>query len=284
MASQGQRHQIFRYPIVVRLTHWITALALVVLAMSGMQILNAHPALYASDASAFNHPVLAIWGEMNPLLGTGSGYVLFGNGARLNTTHVLGYGADGTGGETVRAFPSWATIPGPQNLADGRRWHLFFAWVLILCAATFAPSALKLWPKRADLRALPRTLKEHLLPWRVRPRRELNPLQKLSYFAVVFIVTPIIILSGLALSPTLDSWFHWLPALFGGRQVARIWHFGGMIALMLFFVVHVAMVAITGLINNLRSMISGWYVIDDQRAATSTVKPPPAVAPEGGNP
>ncbi|MDQ6779729.1 MAG: cytochrome b/b6 domain-containing protein, partial [Candidatus Eremiobacteraeota bacterium] len=209
-------------------------------------------------ASRFARPVLAIQSS-HDADGTPHGYVQFGNGARLETTHILGWGSDGMGGETGRAFPGWATIPAMQSLADGRRWHLFFAWVLVLCGAAFAPSAFKLWPSRADLRALPATLRDHVLPWRVQPSRTLNPLQKLTYFGVIFVLAPIIVLSGLALSPTVDSWLHWLPAMFGGRQFARIWHFGGMIALMLFFVVHVVMVALTGLVNNIRSMLSGWY-------------------------
>ena len=61
-----------------------------------------------------------------------------------------------------------------------------------------------------------------------------------------------------------DAWAHWLPQLFGGRQFARIWHFGGMIALIGFFGVHLMMVALTGVWNNLRSMITGWFVISQQ--------------------
>lgn len=266
--------RICRYPLVVRVTHWLSAFAIVILAMSGMQIFNAHPTLYAADASHFSHPVLAIRGEQDANAQP-HGYIQFGNGARVDTTHVLGWGPDGMGGETARAFPAWATIPGPQDLADGRRWHILFAWILVLCTLFFAPSAFKLLPTRSDIRVLPKTLRDHLLPWKVRPGKTLNPLQKLTYFAVVFILVPIVILSGMALSPTIDSWFHWLPALFGGRQFARIWHFGGMIALALFFVIHVLMVAITGLINNLRSMITGWY---DVRTDASPL-PPQVVAP-----
>jgi thiosulfate reductase cytochrome b subunit len=266
--------RIFRYPLVVRLTHWLTALALLILTMSGMQIFNAHPALYASDASNFDHPVLAIRGGQDAH-GQPVGYVQLGNVARLNTTHVLGWGPDGMGSETARAFPAWATIPGPQDLADGRRWHLLFAWVLIACALLFARAAFKLWPTKADFQALPQTLRDHLLPWKVHPGAALNPLQKLTYFAVVFVVTPIVILSGMALSPTIDSWFHWLPAMFGGRQFARIWHFAGMWALILFFVGHVAMVALTGLINNLRSMITGWFMVPGPADESPSPAPSP---------
>jgi len=232
-----------------------------VLAMSGMQIFNAHPALYASDASNFAHPVLAIKGQAGSA-GRPSGFIQVGS-HKLRTTGVLGFGPDGTGGQTVRAFPSWATIPGPQDLASGRRWHIFFAWIFAACALLYARWTLRLWPQARDWRALPAALREHLIPWRVAAHRDINPLQKITYFAVVFIVTPLVIVSGLALAPSVDAWAPWLPALLGGRQFARVWHFGGMIALIAFFVGHVVMVALTGLINNMRSMITGWYASKD---------------------
>ena len=255
--------RVYRHPLPVRITHWLSALALGVLAMSGMQIFNAHPALYASDASQFNHPVVQFAAERGPD-GMPIGYVDIGS-LRVNTTHVFGYGPDGMGGESTRAFPSWATIPEYQDLADGRRWHIFFAWVLVACGALYAYWALRLRPTRADIRELPQTLKSHLLPWKLPHVAELNPLQKISYFAIIFVLVPIVILSGLALSPSVDAWAHWLPQIFGGRQFARIWHFGGMIALIAFFVVHLGMVAITGLGNNLRSMLSGWFVVEQEK-------------------
>ena len=255
----GSTKRIYRHPLPVRVTHWVTALALIVLAMSGMQIFNAHPALYASDASDFGHPVMSIGATLTPTAQE-VGYVQLGHW-RWNTTGFLGYGPDGMGGESAHAFPSYLIIPAYQDLADGRRWHIFFAWIFVLCALVYARWAIALWPRRADLRALPHALREHLVPWRVAATAQLNPLQKLSYFGIVFIVAPIVILSGLALSPAMDAHAHWLPQLFGGRQFARIWHFGAMLALMAFFVVHVLMVALTGLVNNLRSMITGWLTV-----------------------
>jgi len=253
------KRRVYRQPLAVRLTHWLVFLSLVVLAMSGMQIFNAHPALYASDASRFGRPVLAIDGAIDAQ-GRPYGYVQIGS-RRITTTHVLGYTDDGMGGEEARAFPGWATIPSMRDLADGRRWHILFAWIFGLCAFVYARWAIRLRPTLADLRALPSTLVSHLMPWRVKSEPSYNPLQKVSYFGVVFVLAPIVILSGLALSPAVDAWAPWLPAAFGGRQFARIWHFGGMLALMAFFIVHVAMVGVTGVWNNLRSMITGWFVV-----------------------
>ena len=266
--------RIFRYPLVVRLTHWLTALALLILTMSGMQIFNAHPALYASDASNFNQPVLAIRGGQDAH-GQPVGYVQLGNGVRLNTTHVLGWGPDGHGKRNSARVPGLGDYSGATGL--GRRPPLAFALRVGLnrvCAVVraFGFQALAYqsrFPGAAENAARASTALESA-PW-----RPLNPLQKLTYFGVVFVVTPIVILSGMALSPTIDSWFHWLPAMFGGRQFARIWHFAGMWALILFFVGHVAMVALTGLINNVRSMISGWFVIPTPTTPPSPVEPVP---------
>ncbi len=256
------KSRVYRHPLPVRITHWLAALALGVLAMSGMQIFNAHPALYASDASVFGHPVVQIGAATAPD-GQPFGFVQIGS-LRVNTGHVLGYGPDGMGGETPRAFPSYLTIPAFQDLASGRRWHFFFAWVLILCALVYAAWALRLLPTLDDLHDLPHAIREHVVPWKLPQLAALNPVQKVSYFGIVFVIVPLVILSGLALSPAVDAWFPWLPALFGGRQFARLWHFTGMIVLMVFFAVHLMMVAVTGLWNNLRSMITGWFIVKRQ--------------------
>jgi len=250
---------IYRHPVIVRITHWIVALTLFVLAMSGMQIFNAHPALYTSDASNFNKPFLVIDGGTDAQ-GNPYGWVQMGK-ARISTTHWLGWGDNGQGGESARAFPSWLTIPAEQDLADGRRWHIFFAWVFVLCALAYARWAVKLIPTRVDLRALPHALRTHLKPWAIPPSADPNPLQKTAYFVVVWLIAPLAIISGLALSPSADAWAPWLPAMLGGRQFARVWHFGAMIALIGFFGGHILMVVLTGFFNNMRSMITGRYVV-----------------------
>jgi len=248
-----------RHPLAVRLTHWVVALSLFVLTMSGMQIFNAHPALYTSDASNFNAPFLAIDGGADAD-GNPQGWVQIGR-LRIPTTHVLGWGDNGQGGETVRAFPGWLTIPSYQDLANGRRWHILFAWIFGLCAIVYARWAVKLIPTRADFKALPHALRTHLKPWKIPPSAEPNPMQKIAYFVVVWFVAPLAIVSGLALAPSVDAWVPWLPAILGGRQFARVWHFGAMIALIGFFGGHILMVVLTGFINNMRSMITGRYVV-----------------------
>jgi len=168
-------------------------------------------------------------------------------------------------GPFPRAFPSWLTIPGYFWLAGGRRWHFFFAWLFVLNGLLyilynsmtahlrkflFAPGDLK--------RLLPMVL-YYLRLRRESPQQgEYNPLQKMAYSGVFFMLTPLIILSGLAMSPQLDAAFNWLPAMFGGRQSARSFHFLVTFFFALFTFGHVFMVATTGLINNMRSMLTGW--------------------------
>ena len=253
-----------RHSFVTRATHWGTFLALVVLAMSGLQIFNAAPYLDASDKTDPAHRVLSIRSVQAPD-GSNVGVTrVFG--LQLTTTHVLGYGDDGQGNETARAFPGWITFPAYQDLADGRRWHFFFAWVLVACGAAYLVSGVvrgdlallvlrpsdlpKLWPMQAYYLRLRPEPPEH---------GKYNPLQKAGYTAVIFVLAPFAILTGLALSPGVDAIAHPLTTLLGGRQFARTWHFVSMALLAGFFAGHVMLVVTTGVVNNMRSMTLGTY-------------------------
>ncbi|MBV9272119.1 MAG: cytochrome b/b6 domain-containing protein, partial [Candidatus Eremiobacteraeota bacterium] len=123
---------------------------------------------------------------------------------------------------------------------------------------------------RGDLRELilrpsdvPKLLPMQLYYLRLRKDAPLhgkyNPLQKLSYTFVIFIFAPLLVLSGLALSPGFDALLHPITVVFGGRQFARLWHFVFMIALCGFFATHLVLVATTGVWNHLRSMFTGRY-------------------------
>ena len=91
------------------------------------------------------------------------------------------------------------------------------------------------------------------------PHGKYNPLQKTAYTIVLFVFAPLIVLTGLALSPGFDAMFHPITTLFGGRQFARLWHFAIMLMLIGFFFVHVSLVATQGVFNHVRSMITGRY-------------------------
>ena len=113
-----------RHRLSTRVWHWINALTIVVMLMSGLMIFNAHPRLYWGEYGAnFDQPWLAIGSDAE------SGFVEI-VGVRVPTTGVLGYWHDGEGSVQRRAFPGWATIPSYYSLSSARRWHLAFAWPL----------------------------------------------------------------------------------------------------------------------------------------------------------
>ena len=260
---------IYRHTAIVRLTHWVNVVCLTVLLMSGLQIFNAHPALYVGKQSDFDHPVLSIAADRPDNVG-----IVTILGQRFTTTGVLGVSKAG-GEQVVRAFPSWATLPSGQDLATARRWHFLFAWIFVLNGAVYLLSSLAtghvrrdLLPSLAALWSLPRSLLDHI---RLRfPRgeeaRRYNVVQQLTYLAVIFGLLPIAVVTGLAMSPALDALFHPMVDLFGGRQSARTVHFVAAAAIVLFVVVHVVMVFVSGVFNNLRSMITGRYDLGEENA------------------
>ena len=255
---------IYRHAAIVRITHWINVLCLTILLMSGLQIFNAHPALYLGEQSSFGRPVLSMTAELQ---GNGFAGITTILGHRLNTTGMLGVSKLG-GQDVVRAFPSWATVPSGQDLATARRWHFFFAWLFVLNGLVYLGYGLAsghvrrdLLPSFSGLRRIGKSLADHIqlrFP-RGDEARRYNVLQQLTYLLVIFLLLPVIVLAGLAMSPGLDALFHWLPDLFGGRQGARTVHFIAAFAIVLFVLVHVAMVILSGAFNNIRSMITGDY-------------------------
>src|SRR5437667_896106 len=127
---------IYRHTVATRLMHWVNALCVFLVLMSGLQIFNAHPRLYWGQSGAnADHPVLQIGARDGP--GDRPIGILKVGDRELQRTGSLGVSSDGAGQPTARAFPSWATIPGWQDLASGRRWHFFFAWLLVLNSLTF---------------------------------------------------------------------------------------------------------------------------------------------------
>ena len=258
--------KIYRHRLPVRISHWLNVPCLFILIMSGLQIFNAHPALYWGDRSDRDQPLLSI----RPMK-TESGEIrgittILGN--QFDTTGVLGY-SDGSG----RAFPAWTTIPSYKYLGMGRQWHLFFAWLLVINGLFFTVYALlsrhitrDLTPTGKDLRGIGKTIKDHVVlrhPTGDNAKRY-NVLQKLAYLAILFVVAPLIILTGLTMSPTLDTAFPWLLTIFGGRQGARTIHFIACFSFVGFIVIHVLQVVLTGFFNNMRSMVTGWSVVKQE--------------------
>jgi thiosulfate reductase cytochrome b subunit len=214
--------------------------------MSGLMIFNAHPRLY------WGHFGANADGRPDP--------------AWLDLSQV----------NQGIPFPPAITIPSHYSLADARLWHFAFAWVLVTALTLYLVWGLvrghllrDLAPRRAELSPahLWHDIKEHA---RLRfptgaAALHYNILQKLAYGAVLIVLLPGVILTGLTMSPGLDSALPWLIDLFGGRQSARSLHFLCAAGLVAFFLVHIAMVILAGPINEVRSMLTGWYRLPRER-------------------
>ena len=273
------RELVPRHSGVVRITHWINVLSLALLLMSGAQIFNAYPRLHWGDYGANFDPAALEIRSYRDAAGW-RGQVRFGM-LPIDTTGVLGASRQGGAGALApRAFPSWITIPSYQDLATGRRWHFFWAWVFVLNGLVYLASgfarrhfARDLCPTRAEVapRHLWQEIADHA---RLRfakgdAARHYNVLQKLTYLVVIFVLLPLMVLTGLSMSPGMDAALPFLPELFGGRPSARTLHFITASLLVAFVVVHLVMVVASGLWNNLRSMITGRYAIDHAGTGTN---------------
>ena len=224
------RTAVWRHPAAVRISHWINVVAIVVLIMSGLNILAAHPHLYWGLRSTFADPWLS--------------------------TPVV---------------PNWLLLPQGRDLAGARHWHFLFAWIFVLNGLAYLVWGLvsgrfkrRLWPTRADLGGLWASVKEHArfrFP-RDEAARTYNVLQKLTYLAMVLIVLPMMLVTGLSMSPGFNAIGGVLLDLMGGRQSARTLHFLSAAMIVGFIIIHVGLVIWTGLFNNMRAMITGWFVLE----------------------
>ena len=262
--TQAAQPIVYRHSVTTRITHWAGALAILILVMSGLQIFNAAPYLDASDKSDPAHRVLWIAASQAPDGAPRGTTTIFGH--TFTTTHLLGVTSDGSGQQVARAFPGWITFPGYQDLAGGRRWHFFFAYLMVLCGAAYLIAGA--FNKDLSLIVLrpsdvPKMLPMQLYYFGLRKEPphhgKYNPLQKAGYTVVLFVLSPLLVLTGLALSPGVDAVAGPLTAVLGGRQFARTWHFLAMVAIIGFTFGHVFLVVATGFFNNMRSMLAGTY-------------------------
>jgi thiosulfate reductase cytochrome b subunit len=211
-----------RHRLVVRLTHWVNAIGSLALLVSGIAILLAHPRLY--------------WGE--------TGSVDTDSLIDLPIPFVFGHSG-------------W-----------GRYLHFLAAWVCVLGGISYLVAGIAtrhfsrdLIPSAADLSwsNLRATVADHLR-FRVAgpsPTNAYNVLQRLAYATIVFIVGPLVLLSGLAFSPMLAARLPAIVTMFGGQQSARTVHFFAAAIVVVFLIVHVLMVALTGFTARMRTMITG---------------------------
>ncbi len=262
---------IYRQNIFTRITHWVWVFCLFFLLLSGLQIFNAHPALYlGKDGYNYTNTVLQIGAERQPD-GTPRGFTQV-LGTKFDTTGVLGMSGSAASPQFI-GFPGWATIPSFRDLATGRVVHFFFAWIFVGTILIWLIASLinrhlvrDVVPKGRDLRRIGQDIVDHL-KFRFSHGGSYNVLQKISYTVVLLIFFPLMVLTGLAMSPGMDSAWPFLLELFGGRQTARLIHFFTMSGLVAFFVIHIVMVVLAGPINELRSMITGWYRVKGEERA-----------------
>ncbi len=260
-----------RHRLSTRIWHWLNLVTLTVMLMSGLMIFNAHPRLYWGRFGAnFDHAWLEIGAH-------GDRGVLRIGTLRIPTTGILGVYTDGHGAVAHKAFPYWATIPSDYNLADARIWHMAFAWVLALGLLVYLLWSLVNGHLRRDIhisrrewspRHIWHDIREHVrlrFPTGAAALRY-NVLQKIAYAAVLFGLLPLVIATGLAMSPGMDAAWPFLTEIWGGRQTARSVHFLAAFGLVGFVVVHLVMVLLAGPINEVRAMITGWYRLPRKRA------------------
>jgi Ni/Fe-hydrogenase b-type cytochrome subunit len=211
-----------RHSALVRITHWITALSFLGLVVSGIAILLAHPRLY--------------WGETGAV----------GTDSLFDLPLPFVFGQSG-----------W-----------GRYLHFLSAWVCVLTGLVYALSGLltqhfrkNLLPAKGDLSwsSVSRAVSNHL-HLKHSTEEELltyNVIQRVTYLAVIFLLFPLMIWTGFAMSPAITSVFADLVTVLGGQQSARTIHFFVANLLVLFLIVHIAMVCLTGFRNRVRAMITG---------------------------
>lgn len=268
----------YRHRVVTRVCHWINVLCIGFLLTSGLNIFNAHPALYWGQYGA-NPDDAKRWLEIGATDrpdGTPVGMTRVGP-VSVDTTGFLGLSRSADGQPVAQGFPEWATFPTNRDLATARRWHFFFAWLFILNGLTYLIYGLvtrhlqdDVWPRLKELS--PANLwHDIVLHAKLRfPRGEddkrYHILQKIAYGGTVFVLLPLMVLTGLSMSPGfVAATGGLLPGVFGGRASARSIHFIVTNLTVAFIVIHVAMVVLAGPINQLRSMFTGWYDTGKER-------------------
>ena len=228
------------FPLGIRLTHAFNIVFLTLLIRSGIEIIGGHPMLYFND-------------DCRP----GSEWIRFTDKRMFRDKRW-------TAEDEKQPYSPWLALPGHDHLGLGRFWHFIavvgwlltgVAYLLVVMTSDqwqrLVPTSWDVFPRAWD--AALAYLQLELPP----AGNPYNALQQLTYFAVVFLLTPLQILTGMAMSPALEARFPWFPRLFGGRQSARSLHFIGLVLFVVFTVHHVAVVAAHGLTDGLSAIVLG---------------------------
>lgn len=264
MATTETPLRLYRHTRFVRLWHWTTAVAIVIAILSGLLILNVHPRLYLGEVG---NEHTAAWIELKKVSPPGAPMKteLKIGSMVIDTSGYLG--ADLAVGEATY----FTIFPPPEDLEFGgtRKWHFLAGWMLALTWLAYVAGLLsssrlrrKILPEAKELRPanLAGDLMRHLTFKRAsgESARHYNTLQKITYSAVIVVLIPLVILSGLTMSHTVTALFPELFTLFGGRQSARTIHFLSMTIVVAFIAVHLVQAVIAGFWPLLKSMLTGY--------------------------
>jgi thiosulfate reductase cytochrome b subunit len=268
---------VLRHRVPVRLWHWISVLAIVGLLFTGFCILNVHPRLYWGEVgNAYTPALLALEssepGGPRPTTHPAPAVLRFGN-RQYDVTGRLGVVAD-AGGDGL--YFLIANTPESWQFGAMRAWHFAIAWILVLDWIGYAIYLIasgefrsRLLPQVSQLRprAIANDVIKHLKLHRAsgEEAKSYNLLQKLSYLVVIFVLLPLMILTGLTMSNAITARFPELYSMFGGRESARTIHFLCALALVLFAVIHLVQLFVAGFFNEMRSMITGRFAIRGSR-------------------
>jgi sulfoxide reductase catalytic subunit YedY len=228
------------FPSWLRFAHFINLIFITLLIRSGIEILSALPKLYFNDDATPDSEWIKFTRKKMP-------------------KDKLWISLD-----EEESFPSWIALPGHKNLGLGRHWHFFsmifwFAngvayYILLFTSGEW----IRLIPTSWDI--FPQAVKDAMIYATLHfpPQGDpYNPLQQLTYFGVVFLLGPFMIATGAAMSPAIAARFPSYQKIFKGRQVARSLHFLGMVAFVLFIIVHIIMVTVERFPENMGNIILG---------------------------
>lgn len=261
-----------RHALPVRLWHWLNALAVLGLLLSGFLILNVHPRLYWGNDGHNGMPALAQLTVDDAVPDAPKSSLEIGS----HTLDVSGWMGSALTFDGTRYVQFWEP-PESWHFGAFRAWHFALAWVFLVGWLLYAiylglsrrrRAGLMLGPDDLRLRRIGREFIDHLLLKRARGQAatRYNSFQKFAYLAVLFVLIPVQVATGLAMSNSIDAAFPWVVEIWGGHQSARTVHFLSASLITAFLLIHLFQLFVSGFFNQMRGMITGWFRVDGGEA------------------